>query len=315
MSKRGIAATLVILLAAAASLLLVSRSKAPDARDNHRPTAAATTSATPFGKANLESRDSRDASGSSKTVRSADSTIRSEYQRLSELERAALRGDTKAQFNLSTAMRYCASVFAYSQEALEEMEDALRREHLLQSRADCQYFADREKELIAAAFEWEHEALAAGDPGARAMQVFLQAGNGDLRGQEMQEQLRPLLASNDPFVFGIVYLLSTSSEGLTAESAAWHLLACEREGPPDICTLMNSTIAEACSGEVRCGNTNHEVDVARYYEHAHPGLFDAARARYEELKDRLAHERYDDIDLPMSPYQSTSQTSDQPSGE
>lgn len=224
---------------------------------------------------------------------------RSDYARLQALERAAIAGDPKAQFRLANAMRHCANLFAYTDESLRDLRDPLRREYVLQGRKSCEYFATRRRQLIDAAFDWEHRAIEAGDPAARARQIALDVGNRDLPVGQIAEHLRPLLASNDPFVFGVIYSLGTWN-GVDTESAAWHMLACERDGPPEICTIMNSDLADACIGATRCGNTNHEVDVVEYYQHAHPELFDSARARYEELKAELAQGRHENIELRLN---------------
>lgn len=233
-------------------------------------------------------------------------SVMTEYDRLKTLEQAALQGNASAQFKLSNAMRHCATILAYSEDSMQSTADSLRRNHLLQSRDDCRYFAGRREQLIESAFEWERRALEAGDPSARAMQIAMEAGNGSLQADQIQESLRALLASNDPFVFGAVAMLSMTT-GVNAESAAWHMLACENEGPPELCTIMNGAISDACTGAARCGNTSHEVDVAQYYMHAHPELFDIARGRYQELKAELQHGRYGEIDLQLTPQTQSSE--------
>ncbi len=219
--------------------------------------------------------------------------------RLRALEQAALAGDARAQFRLSNAMRHCVSVLAYSDDAVENTEDPLRRSYLRESRDECRYFADRRDRLVDDAFEWERRAVDAGDPGARAMSIVTEVGDGELEADQAQQRLHTLLASNDPFVFGAIATLSMWN-GVTAESAAWHMLACEDSGPPELCSIMNDAIADACTGSARCGNTNHDVEVAQYYMSAHPALFDVARGRYQALKDQLQQGRASEIDLQLA---------------
>ena len=219
--------------------------------------------------------------------------------RLQALEQPARAGDAGAQFRLSNAMRHCVTVLAYSDEAIENTEDPLRRAYLLETRDECGYFADRRDRLVDDAFEWERRAVDAGDPGARAMSIVTQVGNGELDADQAQQRLHSLLASNDPFVVGAVATLSMWN-GVTAESAAWHMLACEESGPPELCSIMNGAIADACTGTTRCGNTNHDVEVAHYYMSAHPALFDVARGRYQALKDQLQQGRASEIDLQLA---------------
>lgn len=222
-----------------------------------------------------------------------------ERTRLRAIEQAALAGNASAQFRLSNAMRHCVNVLAYSDEAVANTEDPLRRAYLLESREECRYFADRRDRLVDDAFEWERRALDAGDPGAQAMSIVTQIGNGELQTDQAAHSLQTLLASNDSFVFSAIATVSLWN-GVTAESAAWHMLACENSGPPELCSIMHDAISVACTGSARCGNVSHDVDVAQYYMSAHPALFDVARGRYQTLKDQIQQGRASEIDLDLA---------------
>lgn len=218
---------------------------------------------------------------------------------LSTLERAARAGNPSAQLRLAQAMRLCITVLAHSEESVQNLAEPLRRAYLVQSRNECQYFADRRDSLVNDAFEWTRRATDAGDPGARAIQVMQQVSNGELQADQAQRSLKGLLASNDPYVYLAVSGLSMTN-AVNAESAAWRMLACEDAGPPEFCSIIDEGIAAACTGAARCGNTSYEVDMMQYYMHAHPALFDLARGRYQELKNQLQQGRTNEIVLHLT---------------
>lgn len=300
MAKRVAIATILAILAAVLIRTVVSEkpSDVPHASTTASVPHAWNTSVAPSDAPTNPPRTAHTPDTDEKDLERAE-PVTTEPSRLSAIEQAALAGNASAQFRLSNAMRHCTSVLAYSEDSVQDMEDPLRRAYLLQSRDECQYFADRRERLVDDAFEWERRAIDAGDPGARAMLIAMQAGNGELQADQAQQRLETLLASNDSFVFGAVATLSMSS-GVTAESAAWHMLACEGRGPPELCSIMNGAISDACTGTERCGNTGPEVDVAQYYMHAHPELFDIARGRYQALKDQLQQGRAGEVDLHLA---------------
>lgn len=300
MSKR-VAMTWMLAILTAVLVWTMTRENPSSERQTHG-VANDSPAPSPFSHANAPANDSLrtvDSFDRDEALPARSESITTPYGRLRALERAALAGDAKAQFRLSRAMRHCTVVLAYSEDSVQAIADPLRRSHLLESRDECDYFADRRERLVDEAFDWERRATDAGDPGALALQIGTRVNNGELQAYEAREKLASLLAANDPFVFATIARLGMKA-GLDAESAAWHMLACEREGPPDLCSIMNGAISQACTGDVRCGNTSHEVDIAHYYLHAHPNVFDLARGRYQELKDQLLHGRIEEIDLPLA---------------
>lgn len=219
------------------------------------------------------------------------------YGNLEELERAALNGDASAQFRLSQAMRYCLVIMSYSPEFIESASDPIRREYLRESWDLCQHFTPQKGDLLESSELFEQQALAGDDPAASAMHVAMQVASEIIDQQEAWKRIRPLLGSNDPYVFWAVSLISMGENGETPESAAWRMLACENGGPPDVCTIMNGDIADACAQEQRCGNTGRDISLDEYYLHARPGLYDLARGRLMVLKDQLSAGRYDEISV------------------
>src|SRR5512138_337075 len=219
------------------------------------------------------------------------------YGDLGELERAALNGNASAQFRLSQAMRYCLVIMSYSPESIGSVSDPIRREYLRESLDLCQHFTPQKGDLLESSELFEQQALAGDDPAASAMHVAMQVASEIIDQQEAWKRIRPLLGSNDPYVFWAVSLVSMDENGETPESAAWRMLACENGGPPDVCTIMNGDIADACARERRCGNTGRDISLDEYYLHARPGLYDLARGRLTELRDQFRGGRYDEISV------------------
>lgn len=296
MSKRvAIGAILAILIATFVWTMV--REHPPNEARTHD-VASDSPPSSPFSPASNPPRTVDPIDGDDDIAARSDSST-TEDARLRTLERAAHAGDAKAQFRLSRAMRRCTTVLAYPEDTVQAIADPVRRSYLLESRDECAYFADRHERLVDEAFDWERRAVDAGDPGALAMQIGVQVNNGELHAYEAEAKLASLLLSNDPFVFATIARLGMQ-DGLDAESAAWHMLACENDGPPELCSIMNDAIADACTGDMRCGNTSHEVDISQYYMHAHPSLFDLIRNRHQELKSQLLHGRIEEIDLQLA---------------
>lgn len=219
------------------------------------------------------------------------------YGDLAELERAANSGNASAQFRLSRVMRNCAVVMSFSLDSIASVSDPIRREYLQERWNLCQHFKPQKEDLLASSEAFERKSLTGGDPSARAMDVAMQVARGTLDQQEAWERMRPLLSSRDPYVFWAVSLVSMDENGETPESAAWRMLSCENGGPPEICTIMNGDIADACTRERRCGNTGPDISIDQYYFYAHPELYDLARGRAMELRDQFGRGRYAEISI------------------